>query len=152
MAPKSAPAKHRARYSATLSLSLAWAKPKQLRFGVAWKAARSRIRLVGDEIAREERGMTRRGYFLRLALSVLVDLLDFTLGRIPIFGTVQDGAATLLLAALWGPVGFINFWEVLEVTDQIDGFIPTATLIGLYVGWKHGFLFSRAPQPGSDVQ
>jgi hypothetical protein len=100
--------------------------------------------------------MTKRGFYLRLALSVLVDLIDFTLGRIPIFGTVQDGAGTLLMAALWGPVGFVNIWELFDITDQIDGFIPTATLIGLYVGWKHGFLFGKGkaePAPtGQDVQ
>ena len=38
------------------------------------------------------------------------------------------------------------------VTDQIDGFIPTATLIGLYVGWREGHLGApkrnlRAQQP-----
>lgn len=89
--------------------------------------------------------MTRRGYFLRLAFSVLIDVLDFTLGRVPIFGTVTDGVGTVVLWALWGPAGLINLWEVADFTDFFDGFIPTATLIGLYVGWKHG-MFGKGSQ------
>lgn len=91
--------------------------------------------------------MTRRGYFLRLAFSVLIDVLDFTLGRIPIFGTITDGVGAAVLFLLWGKVGLAYAWEVLDVTDQIDGFIPTATLISLYVGWKQG-MFRRQ---GSNV-
>ena len=83
--------------------------------------------------------MTRTGYFWRLALSVLIDIADFTLGRIPVFGTVNDGVGTVVLVALWGPVGLTNAWELVDFTDQIDGFIPTATIIALYVGWRHGF-------------
>lgn len=94
--------------------------------------------------------MTRRGYFLRLALSVVIDLADFTLGRLPIFGTVSDGLSGLVLGLVWGPVGFAYLWELVDVTDQIDGFVPTATLIGLYVGWREGFLFRKAAK-GADV-
>jgi hypothetical protein len=82
--------------------------------------------------------MTRRGYYLRLAFSVLIDVLDFTLGRVPIFGTVTDGVGTIVLWAMWGPAGLVNLLEVVDFTDFFDGFVPTATLIALYVGWKHG--------------
>ena len=34
----------------------------------------------------------------------------------------------------------MNAWEILDVTDQADAFIPTATLVALYVGWRQGFL------------
>lgn len=88
--------------------------------------------------------MTRSGYFWRLALSILIDIADFTLGRIPIFGTVTDGVGTIVLFALWGPAGLVNAWELVDVTDQVDGFIPTATLIGLYVGWKQGMFAKKA--------
>ena len=30
-----------------------------------------------------------------------------------------------------------------DFTDQIDGFIPTATLIALYVGWREGHIGSN---------
>lgn len=82
--------------------------------------------------------MTRSGYFWRLALSIIIDVADFTLGRIPVFGTVTDGVGTIVLFALWGPAGLANAWELVDVTDQADGFIPTATLIALYVGWRQG--------------
>ncbi|MGE0596993.1 MAG: hypothetical protein AB7P07_11530 [Hyphomonadaceae bacterium] len=89
--------------------------------------------------------MTRRGYFLRLALSVVIDVFDLTLGRIPIFGSVTEGVGTIVLVALWGPAGFVNLLELLDFTDQADSFIPTATLVALYVGWKQGYLAGRAP-------
>jgi hypothetical protein len=92
--------------------------------------------------------MTRTGYFLRLAFSVVIDLFDLTLGRVPIFGSVTEGVGTVVLMAMWGPVGLVNLAELLDFTDQVDGFIPTATLIALYVGWRQGHLTGRA----SDVQ
>jgi hypothetical protein len=33
--------------------------------------------------------------------------------------------------------------ELADFTEQVDGFIPTATLIGLYVGWREGFLLGK---------
>jgi hypothetical protein len=84
--------------------------------------------------------MTRRGYYWRLALSIVIDVADFTFGRIPVFGTLNDGIGTAVLCALWGPAGLVNAWELIDITDQVDGFVPTATLIALYVGWKRGLL------------
>lgn len=88
--------------------------------------------------------MTRQGFFWRLAISVIIDLADFTLGRIPILGTVEDGVGGIAATALWGQAGLAYFWELADFTDQIDGFIPTATLIGLYVGWREGHIGNRA--------
>jgi hypothetical protein len=95
--------------------------------------------------------MTRTGYFIRLAFSIVIDLFDLTLGRIPIFGTVTDGVGTLVLVAMWGPAGLINLWELVEITDQIDSFIPTATLVALYVGWREGFLGRRGARQGGTI-
>jgi hypothetical protein len=94
--------------------------------------------------------MTRRGYFLRLALSVVIDLFDLTLGRIPIFGTVTEGVSTVVLLALWGPAGLLNLWELLDITDQADSFIPTATLIALYIGWREGMFGKGSGVPARD--
>jgi hypothetical protein len=91
--------------------------------------------------------MTRSGYFARLTISVIIDLADFTLGRIPILGTVEDGVGGIVATALWGSAGLVYFWELADVTDQIDGFIPTATLIGLYVGWREGHLGGDRTRP-----
>ncbi len=91
--------------------------------------------------------MTRRGYFLRLAFSIVVDIFDLTLGRIPIFGSVTEGVGTVVLFAMWGPIGLANLWELVDWTDQADSFIPTATLVALYVGWKQGFLTGKSSLP-----
>lgn len=97
--------------------------------------------------------MTRRGYFLRLAFSIVIDVFDFTLGRIPVFGSVTEGVGTIVLTALWGPAGLVNLLELVDFTDQVDSFIPTATLVALYVGWREGFLFGKGSprNPASDV-
>ena len=58
--------------------------------------------------------MTRRSFYWRLALSVVIVLFDFTLGRLPIFGTVTEGVGTVVLLALWGPAGLIDLWEMAE--------------------------------------
>jgi hypothetical protein len=88
--------------------------------------------------------MTRTGYFLRLALSIAIDVADFTLGRIPIFGSVTEGVGTIVLFALWGPAGLAYVWELADFTEQVDGFVPTATLIALFVGWRQGVFGSRS--------
>jgi hypothetical protein len=87
--------------------------------------------------------MTRRGFFFRLAFSIVIDIFDFTLGRIPIFGAVTEGVGTVVLYALWGPAGLVNLLELFDFTEQADAFIPTATLVALYVGWKEGHLFNK---------
>lgn len=99
--------------------------------------------------------MTRAGYFARLAFSVLIDLFDFTLGRVPIFGTVTEGVGTVVLLAMWGPIGLVNLAELIDFTDQADGFIPTATLVALYVGWRHGHLTGKSnetPAPAPHIE
>lgn len=90
-------------------------------------------RVIGDFEA-----MTRTGYFLRLAFSIALDVFDFSFGRIPVFGSVTEGVGTVVLFLLWGPAGLLNLWELADMTDQFDGFVPTATLIALYVGWREG--------------
>jgi hypothetical protein len=87
--------------------------------------------------------MTRTGYFVRLALSVAIDVADFTLGRVPIAGSVGEGLGTVVLFALWGWPGLVYLAELADPTEQLDGFLPLATLIALYVGVKEGHLFGR---------
>ena len=99
---------------------------------------------AGKMPAVRESKMTRRSYFIRLALSLAIDLFDTLLGRIPIFGAVTEGLGTIVLYALWGPAALAYLWELADITEQIDGFVPTATLIGLYVGWRSGMLTGKA--------
>lgn len=86
--------------------------------------------------------MTRRGFFIRLALSVAIDALDFTIGRTPVLGSLGEGVGALILTGLWGPAGLIYLGELADVTEQFDGFLPLATMIGLYAGWRQGLLFN----------
>jgi hypothetical protein len=94
--------------------------------------------------------MTRTGYFVRLGISILIDLFDTLLGRVPIFGTVTEGVGTVVLYSLWGPAGLAYLLELADISDQIDGFVPMATLIGLYVGWRNGMLTGRVRTDSSN--
>ncbi|MES1158504.1 MAG: hypothetical protein ABUL42_01285 [Terricaulis silvestris] len=87
--------------------------------------------------------MTRTGYFTRLAIAVLIDLADLVFGWFPGLGTVEDGVGAVAVFALWGKPGLAYIFEVVDVLDATDAVIPTATMIGLYVGWREGFLFQR---------
>jgi len=87
--------------------------------------------------------VTLRMYLWRLVLSMAIDVLDFTFGRIPVLGSVGEGLGALVLTALWGPVGLVYLGELADITEQFDGFIPTATLIALYVGVREGLFFGR---------
>lgn len=92
--------------------------------------------------------MSRRGYFIRLAISVAIDVIDFTFGRVPGIGSIEDGLGVVVLVGLWGPVGLLSLWEVAEVTEFVDANVPSATLIALAVGWKKGFIGKKAhPAP-----
>ncbi|SDH32379.1 MULTISPECIES: hypothetical protein [unclassified Nitrosomonas] len=69
---------------------------------------------------------------LKLAVCIAYDLLDLTLGRtlfIMPFGGEIVGCA--LCAAMFGTNGLLYGLEALDVTEQFDGFIPTATIIAL---------------------
>lgn len=89
--------------------------------------------------------MTRTGYFVRLAISVAIDLVDFSFGRIPGLGSLEEGAGSVVLFVLWGWPGLLYLGELADPTDQIDGFLPTATLIALGIGVQKGFLFGKKP-------
>ena len=86
--------------------------------------------------------MTRRSYFIRLGISVAIDVLDFTFGRIPVIGAVGEGAGAIALLFLWGWPGLLYLGELADPTEQLDGFLPTATLIAVMVGVRQGYLFA----------
>jgi hypothetical protein len=67
----------------------------------------------------------------KLVVAVILDILDFTIGRIPGFELVFDVALGLAAVAMWGWPGLIAFWEIADPTGQVDGFVPTLTLIAL---------------------
>jgi hypothetical protein len=89
-------------------------------------------------IRRELPAMQRPGMSFRkkLALCVILDVLDFTLFRIPGLGSVYDAFLVAISVRLFGGVGFFSIWELLDLTDQIDAEIPTMTILCLL---NHGY-------------
>jgi len=67
----------------------------------------------------------------KLAIAVVLDILDFTVGRIPGFEMIVDAALGVAAVGLWGWAGIFAFWELADPTGQMDGFVPTMTLIAL---------------------
>jgi hypothetical protein len=67
----------------------------------------------------------------KLVISVVLDALDFTVGRIPGFELAFDAFLTVAAVAMWGWPGLFALWEIVDPTGQADGFVPTMTLIAI---------------------
>lgn len=65
-------------------------------------------------------------------ICIMVDLFDFTIGRL-LFAVPFAGEAigVGIGYALFGKIAFAYAVEILDPTEQLDGFIPTATIIAL---------------------
>jgi hypothetical protein len=68
---------------------------------------------------------------IKLIIAVLLDIADFTLGRILGFGTAMDIVFTLIAVLMFGWKGLFQLWETVDLSDQLDGFVPTLTLLAL---------------------
>ena len=67
----------------------------------------------------------------KLAIAIILDVLDFTVGRIPGFELIFDAVLGVVAVLLWGWPGLVAFWEIADPTGQADAFVPTLTLIAL---------------------
>lgn len=67
----------------------------------------------------------------KLIIAVILDVLDFTIGRVPGFELPFDIILGAAAVALFGWSGLFAFWETFDPTGQIDGFVPTLTIIAL---------------------
>ncbi len=67
----------------------------------------------------------------KLVIAVILDVVDFTIGRIPGFEIIVDLALGAAAVAMWGWAGVFAFWELADPTGQVDGFVPTMTMIAL---------------------
>lgn len=65
---------------------------------------------------------------IRLIGCVIFDIIDFFI-RIPGLGTIYDLIGIPVAYYLVGPMGIFYAWELLDITDQLDGFIPTMTIL-----------------------
>jgi hypothetical protein len=66
----------------------------------------------------------------KFAVCIAVDLFDFTIGRllfpVPFVGEIIGCA---ICASMFGWGGVFYGLEAIDFTEQLDGFIPTATII-----------------------
>lgn len=69
--------------------------------------------------------------YAKLAICIVLDILDFTVGRIPGFEIIVDATLGVFAVLLFGWPGLIAFWEMADPTGQLDGFVPTMTLLAL---------------------
>jgi hypothetical protein len=69
--------------------------------------------------------------FAKLGICVGLDLFDGIFGRLLGFGIAVDVGCALICSALWGKRGLWALWEVADITEQLDAFIPTCTIIAL---------------------
>lgn len=88
--------------------------------------------------------MTRSGFIIRLILAAGIDLIDFTVGRGFFLVPWEESIGALALLPLWGWSGLLYLLELGDLTEQVDAFIPTASLIGLVYGWRKG-VFGKRP-------
>jgi hypothetical protein len=84
------------------------------------------------------RGMTTRGWLIRLAACVVLDLLDFTVGRALFAIPWEEGFSSAVLVLLFGWKGLLGLGELVDVTEQIDAFIPISSLTALWAGYDAG--------------
>lgn len=70
--------------------------------------------------------------WLKFLLCAGFDLWDFSLGR-GLFGVslATDVLSAAFLVFLWGPLGLLALWEMLDVTEQFDGFVPSNLIVAL---------------------
>ena len=68
---------------------------------------------------------------LKIGVCVGLDLLDFTIGRLPGIGLGFDIGLAIIAASLWGKRGWWHLLEVIDMTEQLCAFAPTCTLIAI---------------------
>ena len=82
-------------------------------------------------MAKTQRSRAETIAFVKLGAAILLDVADAVIGRVIGFGTGFDIVLAGAGFALFGWKGLIQLWEVADPTDQIDGFVPTLTLVAL---------------------
>jgi hypothetical protein len=74
----------------------------------------------------------REDWWPKLLVCIVIDVLDFTVGRalfvVPFAGELVGCAVCY---GLFGKSGLMYGIEGLDLTEQIDGFVPMATVIAL---------------------
>lgn len=75
--------------------------------------------------------------WVKFTICVGFDLFDFTIGRLLLgVSLIGEVGTAVILFVLWGPIGLFALWEAVDVTEQLDGFIPTNTIIAIAASRK----------------
>ena len=82
-------------------------------------------------VAKHTRSRAEKVAIAKLIVAVVLDIADALIGRIIGFGTGFDIVLAGIGFAMFGWKGLAQLWEVADPTDQIDGFVPTLTLVAL---------------------
>jgi hypothetical protein len=67
----------------------------------------------------------------KLGASMGLDAFDLLFGWVLGFGILVDLGCGLISAALWGKKGWVALLEVLDITEVIDMWCPTCTIIAV---------------------
>jgi hypothetical protein len=73
------------------------------------------------------------GWWWRFALAIGLDIADFVnpFAHVPGIGIVWDALLTIIGLFLWGPFGLAQGLELLDLTEQVDAWIPALTIAGI---------------------
>ncbi|MBI1392388.1 MAG: hypothetical protein GC152_06555 [Alphaproteobacteria bacterium] len=66
-----------------------------------------------------------------LTICVAVDLADFLIGWVFGLSLLADILQTVVAVWLFGPLGLVALWELATPIDQVDGFVPTLTILAV---------------------
>lgn len=72
----------------------------------------------------------------KFLVAIVWDILDFTIFRIPLVGTVTDIIGGVVALKLFGIPGAAYWWEVFDITDQLDAEVPTMTAIAIVTSFR----------------
>lgn len=72
----------------------------------------------------------------KFVIAIVWDILDFTIFRIPVVGTLTDIVGGLVALKLFGILGAAYWWEVFDITDQLDAEVPTMTAIAIVTSFR----------------
>jgi hypothetical protein len=76
--------------------------------------------------------MRSMAWHYKFIICLLYDIFDFTLGRLLLFIPFSgEILGCFILYLLFGKDGIWYALEAIDPTEQLDGFVPTATLIAL---------------------
>ncbi len=71
-------------------------------------------------------------FWPKIITALILDIaLDNTLGRLPALGILLDLIMAFIGSRMWGSIGWLQALELLDFTEQVDGFIPTLTIAGI---------------------